>query len=292
MNDAIWSFHLNPMTCGVARFNTQLAERLGVPCEAIAGEDRAYPLISIKPSEIPSAAWLWPHRSMDYDLFLHDFTPTERHVTWAHFARKVYAANELIALQVQACVSRSVTVAWCPSLVQGQPRRGNFRVVMFGMGHKRQPDTLKKLKRLLDATHLDYTVDVSTGIHEGSPWDRAWQETESLLRGVFGGRLRLLGYLADDALVDVLHGADLAALFYEDGVRANNTTIWAALEAGVPVMTNLDAASPLELNHRETVLDINQTRTLANQPLGRIAEAGKQAAQGRAWPRLLSVLVA
>jgi hypothetical protein len=293
VNDAIWSFHLNPMTCGVARFNQQLAERLGTPFEAIAATDRAYPLISIKPSEIPGEAWLWPYKSMDYDLFLHDFTPESmRDVTWASFARRIYAANELIAMEVEQHANRSVTVAWCPSLVKGNTPHGDFRVVMFGMGHKRQIEKLQRLKRLLDATRWDYTVDVSTGIHEGSPWDQAWRETESKLRGLFGSRLRLLGYLADDALVDVLGQAHLAALFYEDGVRANNTTLWAAMDAGVPVLTNLDAASPLELNHRKTVLDLSQTRSLVHQPLAKIGEAGRRVALQRGWPRLLSVLVA
>ena len=293
MNDAVWSYHLDAMTCGVARFNQQLAERLGVPCEAIGSVDRAYPLISVKPSEIPlNAGALWMHDLTDYDLFLHDFDDEdERARAWAQTARTIYAANELIALDVERRTLRKATVAWCPSLVRGNRSRGAFRVVLFGMGHKRQGGQLRRLQRLLDAAHLDYTVEVSTGIHEGTPWDAAWRETETVLRGIFGHRLRLLGYLADDALVQVLNGANLAALFYEDGVRANNTTLWAAMEAGVPVITNLDAASPLELNHRDTVLDLSQTRTLTDQPLGAIGEAGRRAAAQRSWPRLLSVLV-
>ena len=292
MNDAVWSFHLNPMTCGVARFNQQLAQKLDVPCEAIQAHDRAYPLISVKPSEMPGVRG-WPYTHMDYDLFLHDFNPDcSRDVTWAVYAKTVYAANEVIALDVEDAANRKVKVAWCPSLVQGQRSRGLFRVVLFGMGHKRQPERLKKLKRLLDAMRIDYTVEVSTGIHEGTPWDHAWQEAQSVLSGIFGSKLRLLGYLADDALVDVMAKAHLAALFYDDGVRANNTTIWAALDAGVPVLTNLDAGSPLELEHGKTVLDLAQTRTLSNQPLDLIGEAGRRAARGRSWARLLSVLVA
>lgn len=280
------------MTCGVARFNQQLAARLDVPCEAIYAERGRTPLVSLKPSEITTEGYLWPYQDMVYDLFLHDFEPTPRNVTWASHARRVFAANELIALEVKTYVYRDPAVVWCPSLVQGTARRGAFRVVLFGMAHKRQEPLLVRLKSLLDRSHLDYSVEVSTGIHEGSPWDRTWTEARDTLTRVFGGRVHLLGYLADDALVDVLNHAHLAALFYEDGVRSNNTTIWAAMERGVPVLTNLDAASPLELVHGETVLDLYQTRTLLGQPLDRIAEAGLRAVQGRSWPRLLSALMA
>lgn len=291
MNDAVWSYHLNPMTCGVARFNQQLAARLDVPCEAIYAERGRTPLVSIKPSEITTEGYLWPYQDMVYDLFLHDFEPTPRNVTWASHARRVFAANELIAMEVKTYVYRDPVLAWCPSLLQGTARRGSFRVVLFGMAHKRQEPLLLRLKGLLDRTGWDYSVEVSTGIHEGSPWDRTWAETRDTLSSLFGPRLHLLGYLADDALVAVLKESDLAALFYEEGVRANNTTLWAALEAGIPVLTNLDAASPMELVHGETVLDLYQTRSLLHQPLDVIGDAGARACHGRSWPRLLSVLL-
>lgn len=275
------------MTCGVAKFNHELASRLGIPCEAIGMQPRACPLVSVKPSEVTEDVRFGP----DYDLFLHDFEPSARNVAWVVGAKALYAANELIALELEE-LRPDVRVAWCPSLVHRQRSAGQFRVVLFGMGHKRQVDKLKRLKKLLDATRYDYTVEVSTGIHEGSPWDRSWLETKDTLTALFGARLRLLGYLADDALVDVLSQSHLAALFYEGGVRANNTTLWAALEAGVPVITNLDAASPMELEHKRTVLDLYQTRSLTAQPLAQIAEKGKAVAQKYSWPRLLSVLVA
>ena len=291
MNDAVWSYHLNPMTCGVARFNHQLAARLDIPCEAIYAERGRTPLVSIKPSEIGAEGYLWPYQDITYDLFLHSFEPTPRTVTWTSHARRVYAANDLIAQDIQTYVYRDPIVAWCPSLVQGAKVHGAFRVLMFGMAHKRQVPLLQRLKALLERSHLDYTVEVSTGIHEGSPWDRSWQETRDTLAGVFGPRLRLLGYLADDALVSAMGQAHLAALFYEDGVRANNTTLWAAMDSGLPVMTNLDAASPLELEHGATVLDLQHTRSITSYNLGAIAQQGQQAARARSWPRLLSVLL-
>lgn len=280
---------MNPMACGVAKFSHELAQRLGVPCESILDAQRTCPLVSVKPSEIPEGICESPVGT--YDLFLHDFAYTLRNVRWVAQARKVYAANATIWRDLQD-IRQDVTLAWCPSLIQGKPSGGQLRVLMFGMGHKRQREKLEKLKRLLDATGYDYSVEVSTAIHEGSPWDQTWQATEQTLSGVFGHHLRLLGYLADDALAEALGTVHLAALFFEPGVRANNTTIWAALEAGVPVLTNLDADSPPELVHGQTVLDLSRTRALSNQPLDVIAQAGKEAAQARSWPRLLSVLVA
>lgn len=289
MNDAVLTYHENPLTCGVAKFNHALAQRLGIPCESLLTADRICPLVSVKPSEIPEG--LCEHPMGTYDLFLHDYRDTERERRWVDRARKVYAANESIWLALRP-LRPDVILAWCPSLIRGQAMTGRFRVLLFGMAHKRQMDKLKKLRKLLDHLGYDYTVEVSTGIHEGSPWDEAWQEAQADLSSLFGHHLRLLGYLADDALAERLTQVHLAALFFEKGVRANNTTVWAALDAGIPVLTNLDPESPQELVHRETVLDLGQTRSLLNQPLDRIAKAGQVAAQARSWPRLLSVLVA
>jgi len=288
VTDAVWTYHTNPLTCGVAKFNWQLADRLGVPCESLGLQPRACPLVSVKPSEIAEALSFF---APVYDLFLHDFEVTPRNVAWVIGARRIYAGNNVIADAVED-MRPDVIEAWCPSLLQPSRPAGNYRVLLFGMGHKRQAAHLGQLRKLLDASRFDYTIEASTGIHEGSPWDAGWHASARVLHEIFGSRLRLLGYLADDALADAIATASLMALFYDPAARANNTSLWAALNSGRPVITNLDGESPSVLVHGETVLDLYQMRSLLERMVVKVGPAGQAAAQAYSWPRLMSIMVA
>lgn len=247
MIDAVISVHLNPLTSGVAKFNCQLADRLHVTLTKYGSPEAhaaKHPLISVKCSEVAEANALAPHAV--YDLFLHDWGGSFRDVHAVKGASQVYAANGVIARNIRA-VRRDVIEAFCPSTVQGNPTRGAINVLTFGMAHKFQGVHFERLKTLLDHTEEDYTVSVSTGIHEGSPWEPSFVENERLMRGIFGEHLRVLGFLADDALAKELREAMMVALFYEPALRANNTSCFAALDAGAQVVTNLDWESPTGL---------------------------------------------
>jgi len=240
MNDAVYTHPHHPDLCGVAKFSTQLAARLGVPVRY--GFDRvndaAYPLLSLKGAEqqfltTPSVA---------FDLFAHDATWAVRDLLLQ--ARRVFAANRVIARELRALGRHDVIDAWCPSLLHGNPTRATYNVLTFGMAHKLRLDAYRDLKATLDAEHgTDYTVSVSTAVHEGSPWD-ATADVADQLRGIFGDRLRVLGYLADDALARELEACDAVALYFPSGVRENNTTWHAAVASGKRVFTNYDADSP------------------------------------------------
>ena len=58
--DAVVTYHLNPLACGVSKFNHRLARELGVPC-VLLDHVSAYaaPLVSIKPSEMNEMGWSW-----------------------------------------------------------------------------------------------------------------------------------------------------------------------------------------------------------------------------------------
>lgn len=239
MIDAVLSYHLNPATCGVAKFNHALARRLGVPCLPL-GSAAAHPLLSIKPQEMPRGVPFFDEdtRKSNWDLFLHG--PSD--APWLKYPGRIYAGNAAIADAVRH-IRPDVIEAWCPSTIQGNQTRGTINVLTFGMAHKIQTARYAKLKTLLDGTGEDYTVSVSTAIHEGSPWDETARVGERL-RAIFGDRLRVLGYLADDALVRELRDASAVALFFDPALRANNTTFWAACDAKQMVITNLDEHSP------------------------------------------------
>ena len=240
MNDVVLTHPHHPDLCGVAKFSQRLADRLGVPCVRSLKRPAtsSYPLLSVKGSEFV----VLPTLTGAFDVFAHDAHASIRHL--ARRARRVFAANRVIARQLQA-IRPDVIAAWCPSLIQGDDSRASYNVLTFGMAHKLQIAQYERLKADLDAEHGDdYTVRVSTAVHEGSPWD-ATADVADQLRAIFGSKLRVLGYLADDALVREMREADAVALFFPDGVRENNTTYWAAVEHGRRIITNRDADSPL-----------------------------------------------
>jgi hypothetical protein len=275
--DAILTYHDNPHTCGVARFNHELAKRLGVPCYPLVDYTPLVkpqlPLVSIKASELPFDWRGYLPRKRPYVLLLHD---RPDNVPSGEGVRVLYA-DELPF----------------PAMVNGQPDRAAINVLLFGMAHKRAAtfDHLRKMGDLLARQPLGWTVSVSQAVHEGSPWDQTWFETERALRDLFGFHLRVLGYLADDALAKELREATACALFFDPAARANNTTVWAALDAKTPLITNLDIHSPSELVHGQTCFDVGQ---MTEWPLGfarmLVARQGQIAASGRTWERLIEVL--
>lgn len=241
--DAILSYHLNPNTCGVAKFNHALAKRLGVPCLSFAeGSNR--PLVSVKFGELGTHVNLALTVDQTWDVFAHDWPiPTVFSYNLIKHARHVYAADRVIAEWLRP-QRPDVITAHCPATVDGNPHRGSYRVLAFGMAHKLVYDEFRKLKSDLERDHPDYTLELSTGVHEGNPWDESIETTVREMRLIFGDKLRVLGFLADDALARTLQEVDAVAAFFVPALRANNTSAWAALEAGKFLYTNLDSQSP------------------------------------------------
>jgi hypothetical protein len=100
--DAVLSHHLNPHTCGVAKFNIALAQRLGVPCLPMSAKV-AHPLVSVKPSELypayTNAEVIQPIvpfvTSTDgYDVLLHGEPPYSWQA-WLQAAGRVWRASDV-----------------------------------------------------------------------------------------------------------------------------------------------------------------------------------------------------
>lgn len=228
--DAVLSYHMNPDACGVAKFNHLLAERLGVPCMSLRAfwleKIAEHPLVSVKLSELPAHVSSVGIPYVNYDLLLHDRPRHQNRIV--DNARRVFYADAL----------------GCPSMLMGNPDRGSYRVLTFGMAHKLVLPRFEELKEQLDRAHPDYTVSLSTAVHEGNPWDASLQESADAMRAIFGDKLRVLGFLSDDALARELQECDAVAMFYTPALRANNTSYWAAVAAGKTIYTNRDACSP------------------------------------------------
>lgn len=273
--DCVLTVDHPPSLCGTAKFSHQLAQRLGVPCVTKVGvSDR--PLVSVRASEM---TWT-PFRPKQFDLFLHDAESGSASCeAWVKAAGRVWAANADIADQLRPW-RPDVLVAFAPSTIQGTPSRGAISVLTFGMAHKLR---LPPYRRLADLLHgRDYTIEVSTAVHEGSPWD-ATAQVGAALRTIFQDRVRVLGYLADDALVRELQACSVVAVFFDPALRENNTTFWAAHASGKPIVTNLDERSPFV---GSGVYDIS-----AIQNWGEVRPVRGGGRQTRyTWDRLLDVL--
>ena len=113
----------------------------------------------------------------------------------------------------------------------------------FGMSHKID---LQKFIELRETFPQDQ-LWISTATHEGAGPSRVQE-----LMLAWGDGARNLGHLSDAALQLVWPHVVAFVAFFEQGLRANNSSVHAALDAGVPVLTNHGPQTPHDLR-RATV---------------------------------------
>lgn len=238
---SVVSYHTDPMTCGVAKFSKLLAEKLGVPFSGIGERAKwgQHPLFSLKWSEFTddaSVAWFkmslqdWP--AFGYSMFWHDVGDQSVIGNVAQRASRVFYADP----------SLGSPGLWCPSMIPVTPRP--VKLFSFGMSHKMQTQHYAKVKRLLDEAGKDYRLRVSVGLHEGTSLSDATKHFDALKEIMGADKVTILGCLSDEAVSEELHNADYVLAFFENGLRANNTTVHAARAHNRIVLTNLDSDSP------------------------------------------------
>lgn len=302
--DAVLGYHVNPLTCGVAKFNLLVARRLGVPVLQLFDPGAAEcgaPLLSLKIAEfrdedLPALERLldgskWRH---SFRLFLHAWSGTAIEQRLLCQAEMVYCGNSELAATLRGD-RPDLKELWCPSTLLDTVRfePAEISVFSFGMAHKVRTEYYERLRDLLDRTGRTYCVYLSTALHEATSFDGSFTVVFDELRRLFGVRIYFLGYLSDAAVYNYLIGSTFFAAFFEKGVRANNTSVNAAMQSGSVVITNLDAQSPAELAHGVTVLDIRQCKALPTDPevLEAIRERARVAATtGLGWDRLVCAL--
>lgn len=289
MIDCIASVHTNPWTCGIAKWNTALGERLGVPVVPLRDvTPAATPLVSVACRELDAALIAsltpWLDARPTYDILLHGVCESAIEARLILNARRRFGANREIATTIDG------TALWCPSPADlSRPQVPTIRILTFGMVHKIRVEHYTKLRALLDG--YEYVVELSTALHEGTPWSSALEALADRLVAIFGRRVRVLGYLADGALLDRLQSATAVAAFFPGGVRENNTSVWTAMAAGCPVVTNLDEASGPIFRHGATVLDIERlTAWPAPMHLAAVRAGARALTAEYGWARLCEVL--
>lgn len=243
---SIVGYHLNPLKCGVARFNQQLAQRLGVPVVPHDADWGDRPLLSLKWAEIDDSG----RRQVLTRAALH----SGYSVLW-HDAGS--PAVEMRARRVWSAADIGI-----PSLLpELEPR--HVRLFSFGMAHKVHASRYRRVRELLESAGKTWSLRVSVALHEGTDLDEAALHFEGLGDVLGAETVTVLGCLTDAATREELARADVVCAFFDGGARANNTSLHAAMQAGRPVLTNLDDASPDWMLPGNTVMDL---RTLRRWP--------------------------
>ena len=271
--DVVAGYHLNYLTCGIAKFNLMLAEKMGVPFFNLYDpriEEYERPLVSIKVAEFTIAdaenLTSWIDRVVKrkgYDLFLHGFDHSPEEVLLVRHAGKVFSGNIELEGELKKYAA-DVMPMWCPGMNLNSQNFIETEITLFsfGMAHKLKVEKYYLLKDLLERTGKSYSIYLSTALHEGTAFDESFIEVFNEMTDIFGDRVFFLGYLSDQAVFNYLHRCDYFVAFFERGLRANNTSVNFALENGVSVITNLDENSPQCLKHMMNIIDIGQVESL------------------------------
>lgn len=301
MITSIVSYHLNPYTCGVARFNRSLAKVMGIPIiqldQYLDSGQREPVLLSIKLEELGSESLrklevFVGEPSGQYSLLLHGIADLELETKLCLKARRVFAASREIAATVMNHRSDVVAV-----FAPGAPARPQLEDVdctflTFGMAHKIRSDRYRQLASLMRSDSRTFRLDISTALHEGGTFDEDFFQIADEISQAFEGNVRFLGFLADDEVSDRLRSVDALIAFFPRGVRENNTTVLSAMSHGCPVVTNLDPLSPLWMIHNETVFDVHQLDRIPSQELlHSVGKSGARVAEEYNFQRLSEIMV-
>jgi cytidyltransferase-like protein len=301
---AVVTSHTNPYLSGVAKFSRLLAERLGAPCIPLT-EARALRrgplLLSVKLSDDgPRAGHLAREalaaltlNEVEFDLFLHSYASTPEEHALAIGARRCFAGNEEIARGMTADGFLAQAL-WCPELLDHARPVSEHRLQLFsfGMVHKVRIGDYERLRDVLDGAGIDYALAVSTAFHEKASFGGIDSITQGFTH-VFGEKVSLLGFLSDAAVGHFLRRAHAFVAFFPGGVRANNTSVLAAMAAGRAPLTNLDADSPEWMRHGANVLDVSRLAPSDLDPveLLRLGQrARRDAAENVGWEGLVERL--
>jgi hypothetical protein len=297
------SHRMNSVASGVARFNELLATHLSVPVVALFGAHlprSGTPLLSFKVNELSDVEREALEAVLDDTawsasrVFLHNWAGTDVEERIVREADIVYCGNHEVEFQVRHLTNRAVH-AWTPGLIlDDRPFEPvELSVFTFGMAHKLRGDMFARLRSLLDQTGASWAMYVSSANHETSSLRDGQTVYEEISRLVPAG-LFFLGHLADVAVFNYIRQTTFFATFFERGVRANNTSVAAAMEHGAVVITNLDEYSPGEYVHMRNIIDINKCEELPSDPavLDAIGAQARMCTLQRRFPDLARVLSA
>ena len=293
------SYHTNPYTCGVARFNQALSAALKIPIVAMSNISLMTAdvlLLSLKFEEISheSAEQLLSNLQTSgavFDLFLHGIVDSEIEQVFATTARRVFVASNEYADQIRS--RRADVVSYFAPGASDRSKNvdADLTLLTFGMAHKIRSAGYKKLGQLLSNDDRTVQLEISTALHDGTSFSEDFFLVGSEISQVFDGNVSFLGFLADEEVSRRLHAANALVAFFPSGVRENNTTVLSAMAHGCPVITNLDSYSPSWMEHDKSVFDIDQLSNFPSKDaLLRVGQAAQRAVAPYSFEVLASLL--
>ena len=285
---AIVSFHTNPYTCGVARFNIALSQSLGIPIvklDSFLESPSSGALLSIKCEELGESYAKRLHdvvasENVKYDLYLHGLENSDIEKLIISAAERVFTATNELANVLRS--SRGDVVGTFAPGASPTPQlvKVDCTLLTFGMAHKIRVDGYRKLGEILQRDRRSFRLEISTALHEGTSFSEDFFTVGKEIREVFNGNVSFLGFLADEEVSNRMRAASALVAFFPQGVRENNTTVLSAMSHGCAVITNLDDKSPAWMRHGESVLDVNSLHTFpSDEELRKIGEQARIAVE-------------
>jgi len=297
--DCVVSYHHNIHTCGVARFNRYLAIPPDVPMIEIADLARSefrHPIVSVKQSEMQTsdlASFLeLLRRVSEFSLILHDYSDSNFERELVERASRVMGLNQQLTERIRSVRPDALVGFTIPSYDEGgSAPTPDLRLLTFGMAHKIQSAGYRKIAEMLVEDDRDFVLEISSALHEGTEFDDSFFTVGDEISKCFLGRVEFLGFLADNEVSRRLINAHAMLAFFPNGLRENNNSVVSAMRLGVPVVTNLDSASPKWARHGETVFDVNcLERFPTEHELLKVGGQGRDAVTHLTYDNLLSIL--
>lgn len=282
---AVVTYHTNPYTCGVARFNIALAENLGVPLVTLnnfLSKPISGALLSIKCEEIGEGksaelAQFVVSAKEKYDIYLHGLDHSEAESIVITQAARVFTATMEQADAIRSLRS-DVQSTFAPGANPSPAlKKVDCTLLTFGMAHKIRVAGYRKLGELLHGDNRTFRLEISTALHEGTTFSEDFFTVGKEIREVFDGNVSFLGFLADEEVSHRMRAADALVAFFPLGVRENNTTVLSAMSHGCAVITNIDQYSPSWMVHGSSVFDIDKMTVFPSS--SELAEVGRNAKQ-------------
>ncbi len=264
--DCVATFHTNPYTCGVARFNGSLAEALKCKLSSLSTASSlagGRVLLSIKLQEVDDSGrrdleTILKNQSLVFDVFLHAVEGSDLETRILGRAERVFSASAEIATEIKSLRPDVLSLFAPGAPVTARDPSAEIKLLTFGMAHKISAKRYQKLGKVLTATNRSFQLEVSSALHEGTSFDENFFLVGAEISEAVGGNVVFLGFLADQEVSRRLQETTALVAFFPKGVRENNTTVMSAMAHGCAVISNLDSASPSWMKHEETIFDINQ----------------------------------
>ena len=266
----IFTYHSNQYTCGVTKFNSQLAEISGKPLKYFNPdvEKLNSPLVSISFKEISTndlIKILQQLKKLKYfNLVIHSLNLQDSiELEIIQSAKNVICLNTEI-FSTLLNYRKNLILGWCPAMINKNQSNlvksqdftiKNDFIFTFGMSKKFNESTFIEFINNLDQKNLELPIYVSAGLHEDSVFDSSFFNQINSLSIAIPNKVYFLGFLSDEIVSNLLSQCRLCLLFFEKGARENNSTLVSAINHNCQVVTNFDEHTPKWIKDLPNVYD-------------------------------------